>query len=319
MKLLFHCNQCREGTFQESTKNKLECPNCGIHYPIINEIPRIVNLDNYSKSFGYQWNIFRKTQLDSYSGFPISKKRLDDLTQWHENVDLTGQLILEAGSGSGRFTEVLVKTPTTIFSFDYSDAVEANFRNHNEYKNLHLFQGDIFNIPFKQNTFDHVFCLGVLQHTPDPEEAFYCLADQVKFGGYIYFDVYTRSWHHYIHWKYFLRPITTKINQEKLLKLISILSPKLIPIARLLRRLFGRFGARLVPIVEYSHLGLSKKINLEWSILDTFDMYSPKHDHPQSKKNVEHWLKTSGFKKIILDYGQNGVICKAQKIEKIKG
>ena len=32
-------------------------------FPIINNIPRFVPIDNYSSSFGFQWNIFNKTQL----------------------------------------------------------------------------------------------------------------------------------------------------------------------------------------------------------------------------------------------------------------
>ena len=47
-----------------------------------------------------------------------------------------------------------------------------------------------------------------------------------------------------------------------------------------------RIGARLIPIVEYYHSGLSDDLNEEWAVLDTFDMYSPRHDHPQSMGSV---------------------------------
>ena len=82
---------------------------------------------------------------------------------------------MEAGSGAGRFTEVLLQTGAEVFSFDYSNAVEANLSNNGEKLNLHLFQGDILNIPFPEEYFDKVICLGVLQHTPDPEKAFISL------------------------------------------------------------------------------------------------------------------------------------------------
>ena len=220
---------------------------------------------------------------------------------------------MEAGSGAGRFTEVLVNTSASIYSFDYSSAVDANKRNNGEAENLTLFQGDIFNIPFEDNTFDHVFCLGVLQHTPDPKTAFQSLVSKVNKDGFIYIDVYTRSWYHYIHWKYILRPLTMRMDKEKLYNIISNLSPKLIPISSFLRKWFGRAGARLIPIVEFSHLGLSRELNEQWSILDTFDMYSPAHDHPQSKKTVESWFKVSGFKDIEVWYGDNGVVGKGRK------
>ena len=52
---------------------------------------------------------------------------------------------------------------------------------------------------------------------------------------------------------------------------------------------------RVSPIVEYSELGLSKELNRDWSILDTFDMYSPKFDLPQTIEDVKN-----GLSKIIL-------------------
>ena len=174
-------------------------------------------------------------------------------------------------------------------------------------------EGDIFNIPFKDKSFEHVFCLGVIQHTPDPTAAFISLASKVKQGGFLYIDVYTQSWYHYLHWKYILRPLTKRLNREKLYRLISFIAPKLIPVAKFLRKWFGRAGARLIPIVEFSHLGLSRELNEQWSILDTFDMYSPAHDHPQSKKTVESWFKVSGFKDIEVWYGDNGVVGKGRK------
>ena len=245
--LAYVCPSCRKGKLYAAPKKQeengiLKCETCDTRYPVINQIPRLVDVDNYSESFGYQWNIFSKTQLDSYSGIPVSRKRLEAVTSW-DNKLLKGQLILEAGSGAGRFTEILVGTEADIYSFDYSKAVDANFKNNGEARNLALFQGDIFNIPFEDDTFDHVFCLGVIQHTPDPEAAFFSLASKVKPGGMIYIDVYTQSWYHYLHWKYILRPITKRVSQEKLYTFLSKAVPLLIPPARLLRKAFGRVGA----------------------------------------------------------------------------
>ncbi|HED01025.1 MAG TPA: class I SAM-dependent methyltransferase [Proteobacteria bacterium] len=167
-----------DGSVREGT---LVCRTCGIRYSVISGIPRFVPAENYAGSFGYQWNIHRKTQLDSYTGLPISRDRLFTVSGWSEHLE--GERILEAGSGAGRFTEVLLQTGAELFSFDYSNAVEANLSNNGEKPNLHLFQGDIFNIPFAEQSFDKVISLGVLQHTPDPERAFISLARFVKPGG----------------------------------------------------------------------------------------------------------------------------------------
>ena len=102
----------------------LICTGCGSVYPIVNGIPRFVTGGNYADSFGMQWNLHRRTQLDSFTGVPTSRNRLFMATAWPER--LTGEVILEAGSGAGRFTEVLITTGAQVYSFDYSAAVEAN-------------------------------------------------------------------------------------------------------------------------------------------------------------------------------------------------
>ncbi len=286
----------------------LQCASCGQQYPVHKGLPRFVPASNYAESFGFQWNRHAKTQLDSFSGLPISHDRL--WTAIGGKLDLTGQRVLEAGSGAGRFTEVLVESGATLVSFDYSTAVDANANNLKALAppNLHLFQGDIFNIPLQENYFDKVICLGVVQHTPDPEAAFRSLAKHVKPGGQLVIDVYTSSAVAWLHWKYLLRPITMRMKKETLYRMIEMVTPPLVPLTRFLRRIAGRAGARLMPIVEYAHLGLPAKLNVQWAILDTFDMYSPAHDHPQTLESVMRWFGREGFVDINVRTGLNGIV-----------
>ena len=310
-KINYICPQCKHEGFKNLKKDYI-CDSCNSKYSIINKIPRFVDENNYSNSFGFQWNKFIKTQLDSYTGLPISKKRILKATGW-DDLGIQEQHILEAGSGAGRFTEVLSKTKATLYSFDYSKAVEANFTNNGHSINLNIFQGSILEMPFKANIFDHVICLGVIQHTPKPEESFFNLSKVVKPGGQLTIDIYRKSWYHYIHWKYLLRPITKHINQEFLFKIITLFVPILIPFSKFFKFILGRFGARLIPIVEFSNIITDKKINKEWAILDTFDMYSPAHDHPKSKKEVKNWYEKYGFENITIFYGDNGIVARGIK------
>lgn len=304
------CNA--EGPSPEQVKTgTIECRSCGKSYPIIRGLPRFVPESNYAESFGFQWNIHSRTQLDSYTGLPISRNRVFEVTRW--DASLPGERILEAGSGAGRFTEVLVSTGAEVVSFDYSTAVDANCNNNGRNENLILFQGDIFNIPLEPASFDKVLCLGVLQHTPDPAAAFASLARYVRPGGVLAVDAYTRNIAAWMQWKYLLRPITKYMKKQMLYRLIENLTPILVPVAKVLRWIAGRAGARLVPIVEYSHLGLSPELNRQWAILDTFDMYSPAHDHPQSLADVRRWFELAGFVEIDVRYGPNGVVGTGRK------
>jgi SAM-dependent methyltransferase len=316
----FRCTSCgstslvltaEERAGKKVTDGTLACKDCAASYRVVDGIPRFVCRDNYAKSFGLQWNRHQKTQLDSFTGRPISEKRLFEVTGWP--TDMSGQFVLEAGSGAGRFTECLLKTGAAVFSFDYSSAVDANARNNGRCERLFLFQADLRRIPLQRAAFDKVMCLGVLQHTPSPRECFRCLAEMVRPGGELVVDVYGKTAAALLQWKYILRPITTRMDPHKLYEIVSSVVPFLLPAAKNMRRLAGRAGARLIPIVEYSHLGLSREVNEQWAILDTFDMYAPVHDHPQSQRTLEHWFKDAGLIDISVRPGPNGLVGKARR------
>ncbi|MBK9484344.1 MAG: hypothetical protein IPO01_03770 [Chitinophagaceae bacterium] len=76
---------------------------------IINDIPRFVDSGSYASLFGDQWKEYKKTQLDSYTGSPTSESRLSRCLGGDLKDNLKGKLVLEAGCGAGRFTEVLLK------------------------------------------------------------------------------------------------------------------------------------------------------------------------------------------------------------------
>lgn len=305
----FVCPACRAALV--TTDAALRCSSCDAVYPVKDGIARFVPLDNYAASFGLQWNRHRRTQLDSAVGKPISEQRLFQATGWpHE---LRGHRILEAGSGAGRFTEVLCRTGATLYSFDYSSAVDANRLNNGSSANLQLFQADILRIPLREAWFDHVICLGVLQHTPDPQRSFRSLARYVKPGGDLVIDVYRRSLAAWLQWKYALRPLTRRMDPPRLYATIEALTPALVTPTRWLRGLAGRAGARLSPIVEYSHLGLTPEQNVQWAVLDTFDMYSPAHDHPQTAATVRTWFEEAGFTDIAVFNGYNGIVGRGRR------
>ena len=254
---------------------------------------RVATEQNYTDSFGLEWHVFRQTQLDSFSGTNISKKRFFATTRWDR--DMKDQNILEVGCGAGRFTEVVLKhTNANLFAIDYSNAVNANYRNNGPHKRLKLFQADMFHMPFADNSFDKIFCLGVLQHTPDFKKALECMVRVLKPGGELVIDFYpVKGWYTTLNAKYLLRPFLRKIEHRKLLALT--------------RRMVGgvkrfyffnkRNGLnrlnRFLPISEMPAAlmaCLNDKETEEWMVLDTFDMFSPAYDKPQRPRKVKQWF-----------------------------
>lgn len=292
-------------------QGSLRCPPCGAAFPLVRGIPRFVSGEQYAASFGMQWRYHNVVQFDSRNGSRISRDRLSQVTGWPE--DLRGEHVLEVGSGAGRFTEILAAAGADVWSFDLSSCVEVNQEHNRAFPNLHLFQSTVFNIPLPRGSFDKVLCLGVLQHTPNAARAFRMLAETVRPGGSIVIDIYKKTLLSLLHWKYALRPITTRMSADQLYRVVAWTVPKLLPIASLARRLFGRAGARFFPIAEYSHFGLPPALAREWAILDTFDMYSPVHDHPQTLQTVRQWFENAGCADIDVRYGPNGIIGRGVK------
>lgn len=269
----------------------------------VRDIPRFVERENYAGSFGFQWNRFAATQIDREeraTGF--SAERLLAETAWPDG-GLEGFDILEAGSGAGRFTRPLLqRTKANIHSFDMSNAVDANARTNGDIAphRLRLFQASIYDIPFDDGSFDKVICIGVLQHTPDFEKSVRSLVQKLKPGGELVIDFYeVRNALTKVHAKYLLRPFTRRMDNERLLGLIERNADRLIGSYRWLKNKgLGRF-TRFLPVVDIDGTfpkDLDDKALREWVILDTFDMYSPAHDHPQRIRDVAAMVERAGAK-----------------------
>ena len=167
----------------------VECPD-GCSFPLVNGILRFVPQDNYASSFGLQWNRYRTTQLDSYTGLTITRDRLTRLLGGSLEP-VRGKTILEAGCGAGRFSEILLEAGAHLQAVDLSSAVEANHANCRGFDHYSVCQASIVELPFAPEQFDIVICIGVIQHTPDPEETMAALCRQVKPGGMLVVDHYT--------------------------------------------------------------------------------------------------------------------------------
>jgi SAM-dependent methyltransferase len=281
----------------------------GNRFPVVNNVLRFVPNDNYTASFGFQWNKFQETQIDRVNGKQqFSKERLLTVTGW-DKQSLKGKDILEVGSGAGRFTQVILEqTDANLYSIDYSDAVSANYRNNSHYGDrLHLFQASIYEMPFPDSSFDKVFCFGVLQHTPDFKQSVKSLIDKAKPGAEVVVDFYPiRGWWTKIHAKYLYRPITKKMPLEKLLNKIDKNADRLIQLYNFFDRIkIGRIVNRFLPVCDIKGTlpkNLSTKELREWVVLDTFDMYSPEHDHPQRISTVKKWFEEFGMQVTFADF-----------------
>ena len=115
-------------------------------------------------------------------------RQLDDLIGWSARV-------LELGCGTGQLSLFLGRGNREIHGVDISVgslALAEEFRSRNEIKNVYLLHMDVFDLKYRDNTFDYVISNGVLHHTKDAQKAFQALVSKTKPGGHIVIGLYHR-------------------------------------------------------------------------------------------------------------------------------
>src|SRR5205807_7280139 len=98
-------------------------------------------------------------------------------------------------------------------------------------------QASIYELPFRPGVFDFVYCIGVIQHTPDPPASLASIAKMVGPGGEIAVTIYPRKPWTKLYSKYWYRPLTKRLKKERLLKLIQGLMPAAFPLTSFLFRI----------------------------------------------------------------------------------
>jgi SAM-dependent methyltransferase len=319
------CPHCKQDLILTETPSDVEivesgtlfCSGCEARYPIVRFIPRFVPLENYASSFGLEWQIHARTQYDDQTGTNTSEKRFFEETRWSR--DLSGETLLEVGSGSGRFTDIAVKTGAMVVSLDYSSAVEANYASNGGQANLLIVQGDIYQMPFREAYFDKLLCIGVLQHTPDVKKSFLSLPGYLKSGGKLVVDVYRKytGLKGLLNTRYWVRPFTRRMQPEKLYALCERYVKLMWPLAKLIHKIpyIGKNINWALLISDYiGRYNFDDATLREWAILDSFDVLSPAYDSPQTLETLREWFQAAPLRDVEVQYGYNGIEGRGVKV-----
>ena len=294
----------------------MRCPE-GDVFPVRNGIARFVPNSNYADAFGAQWKKYRLTQLDSYTGTTISADRARRCIGEKLWGELDKKQILECGCGAGRFTETLLAKRAFVTSIDLSEAVDANQENFPQSQTHRIAQADISQLPFAPRQFDLVFCLGVIQHTPDPEKAIGCLYEQVKPGGTLVIDhyIHTLSW--YTKSAVLFRRYLRRLPPDKGIKYTEWLVDMFWPLHSLARHFYPAqmLLSRLSPVLCYYRAfpDLSDELQREWALLDTHDSLTDWYNHFRTRGQIRRTLEQLGLVEIWCEYGGNGVEARGKR------
>ena len=283
---VLRCLSCQSRL--EERNGGVVCTGCGQLYPEVNGILRFVAEQHYAGSFGFQWQVHARTQLDT-SASNRSERDFQERTGL-QRQDLAGKLVLDVGCGMGRFADVATRWGAHVVGIDLSLAAEVAARNLAG-REATIFQADVFHLPFAPESFDFIYSIGVLHHTPDCQAAFKALPGLLKPGGRIAIWLYSR----YNPW-YRMSDIYRKVTRRMPSRLLYTLCYGVVPlygVHQVLRRipLVGRpaSGALRYLIPMAFHRERS------WRILDTFDWYSPWYQSKHTYEEVFRWFESCGL------------------------
>ena len=167
-------------------------------YPIVNGIPRFVDGTGYNPSWDFKW-----TEIDRGEGlnYRLLDPGVENLFELNSHCDqawrrMRGGVVLDIGCGVGQYSiRALREGPERVVSMDLTRGVDV-FRTiilsrfPEMKKRLFLVQASVFAMPFRRETFDYVFSLGVLHHTGGTIDGIRKAAALVKPGGQVNIWVY---------------------------------------------------------------------------------------------------------------------------------
>ena len=273
-------------------------------YIIRDGIPRFVDENNYSKNFNWQWNKWSRTQFEnenlgrSMEGY--TKNMFEKITELSSSK-IKDKIVLDIGCGSGRYVDIFKEKAAIPLAIDNSNAIDTSKKNLINYSNKILFiQADALNLPLKKECIDFAYSIGVLHHTPSPENGILEAFRVIKPGGELAVSVYSKK-------GYYTFPT---VNLWR--KFFQFLHPKLgyYP-AFIYSNVFGFINFLLAKI--YKPLSYPLRIffpticlpDLKWSILDTFDSITPSYQSGHDLYEVSKWFINANFTNLRIAAWEN--------------
>lgn len=254
--------------------------------------PQAADQDRTKSTYALQWNRYRIIRPD------------EDRATFRNHTgltphDLAGTVVLDAGCGMGRYLRVAAESPAAlIVGLDLSLAVTAASDATRDHPQVAVVQGDLSRPPFPGGVFDHIYSLGVIDHTPNPEATFRSLAALLKPGGRIVVWVYPRE-----------NPLVELVmNAQRLvstrlpLALLEPLCRMMAPMGALKRRLTTsriRPIERLGVALHVATIGVSMHPDPEVRICDTLDWYAPQYLSRHAPEDVIAWFHRAGLDQIV--------------------
>lgn len=190
-------------------------------------------------------------------------KRLDIIFNKILDKNLTGKTLLDAGCGTGLFSQAAAQKGAKVTSLDVGPELLKEVAKKCDSKRV---VGGISQLPFKDNSFDIVIATEVIEHTLNPKKSVEELCRVAKPNGLVIVTVPNRIWrisaaiakwlrvrpyHAYENWVWFwqlnkwMKESSVEIDKRFGFNIIPVYHPALQPLISSM----DSFGKLLMPVM----------------------------------------------------------------------
>lgn len=263
--------------------------------------------ESVQETFTDEWDL----TSDNGLSFTFTQEQLEDLNRnvWLRHIvalpdDQKPRTLLDVGAGIGMEPTAIKNVTGAELAF----GVELNLtiiRRRPEFRRqpgLNFVVASLFDLPFADESFDMVYCEGVLHHTFSTYEGFESISRRVRPGGYEFIWVYghedhlvaTPRWwhrrHNFVEWA--SRPWISRAPRP-----IRNAIFKLLTLGSYLRR----WGPSHAKLGKLRYGDRWKPANTEHALRDWL---SPRYARRHGYNEVSEWYERNGFRVVDIQSSQ---------------
>ena len=252
--------------------------------------------DNWSE----QWELFHDDSLFLF----------EEWIKPHTLESFRGKSVVDCGCGGGQHIEFIAPYASEVLGIDLN-TTEVAKKYVGRLPNVHLLEGDLATVQLSKK-YDIAYCIGVIQHTIDPDTTFANIKTFVKPGGLVILWCYAKEGN-WLNWGVLepvKRAILLKLPRKALLGLSWILTVFLYPIIYTIYLLPLQF------LPYYYYFKNWRKLSFGRNQLNVFDKLNAPITNFITREQVTSWFNDREFADVHIDH-YNGISWRASGVKKI--
>lgn len=197
------CPSCNSGLKLTNSK-KLTCSKCSQNYPIIQNIPILINQKNFDQQEKKQIVWFDKHYSQFENKYHLENWRVSMLNRiFKQKFSKEIKTYLDIGCGATGYTVIEATKQNNWFSFGIDISLEAMIKAQRFAKDQGVANKTAFivssaqNLPFRKDTFDYISAISLLEHLEDDKKTVDQIKNILKKDKFLYICVpntYLKMW-----------------------------------------------------------------------------------------------------------------------------